>query len=243
AWILDRVERRARDSEAPRAVYDRTEPRLRWALGDGPGSRTLARLPGRSVYFHRGPLIRRRGSRARRLPEPPVPVRRASRPAAADLLDAARAAVVVRYREVHGFNFADPDDIVVAEAGRGVEVAWFGLLPAHRLPLRAHYGYLLLKNGVPVGYGDASLLFDWCEIAYNVFEPFRGGEAAWIFDRLLAFIRQWLGVRAFHLTPYQLGLGNDEALSSGAVWFYYKLGFRPTRPDLARLAREERRRI
>lgn len=85
---------------------------------------------------------------------------------------------LARYREIHGFNFADPNDVLVADVGRGVQVAWFGLLQEHRLPLRAHSGYLLLKNGVPIGYGDASLLFDWAEIAFNIFETFRAGESA-----------------------------------------------------------------
>jgi hypothetical protein len=161
----------------------------------------------------------------------------------AALRDAALAAVTVRYREVHGFTGADPAEVVVADAGRGTQVAWFGLRPVHRLPLRAHYGYLVLKNGVPVGYGDASCLFEWCEIAFNVFETFRQGESAHLFARLLGFLVQWLGIRVFHLSPYQLGRDNEEALASGAFWFYYKLGFRPTRPALARLAREEARRI
>jgi hypothetical protein len=240
AWLLDRIGRRGATA---RALYDRAEPRLLWDLGAGPGSRTAAAVPVRAAFFHRGALRGRGGPLARRLPGPPVPIRPASRSEAAGLLDTARAAVTVRYREVHGFNYADPDDVVVAEAGRGVAIAWFGVLPEHRLPLRAHYGYLVLKNGVPIGYGDASLLFDWCEIAVNVFETFRRGESGFVFARLLASLCQWLGVRAFHLSPYQLGHDNDEALDSGAFWFYYKLGFRPVRPDLARLAREEQARL
>jgi hypothetical protein len=170
-------------------------------------------------------------------------VRRAPPSEGAALLDAARAAVVVRYREVHAFNFADPADVLVADLGRGVRVAWFGVLPAHRLPLRGHYGYLVLKNGVPVGYGDASLLFERVEIAYNVFESFRQGESAFMFVRLLAFLHQRFGVRAFLLSPYQIGHRNDEALDSGAFWFYDKLGFRPRRAEIGRLAAAERRRI
>src|SRR5262249_30536112 len=42
--------------------------------------------------------------------------------------------------------------------------------------------------------------------------------------------------------PYQLGFENEEAIDSGAFWFYRKLGFRPTDADVARLvAREEER--
>jgi len=244
AWILDRLERRPRGREAARALYDRVQPRIQWELRESvAASRTLAKVPGRPVFFHRGALLPRGGPLGRRLPGPRAAVRAASMREAGELLDTAFVAVTLRYREVHGFNFADPGDVVVADVGRGVEVAWLGVLPAHRLPVRAHYGYLLLKNGVPVGYGDASLLFDWCEIAFNIFDTFRQGESAFIFVRLLAFLYQWLHVRAFYLSPYQLGYENEEAIASGAFWFYYKLGFRPTRPDLVRLADDEQRRI
>jgi hypothetical protein len=195
------------------------------------------------IFFHRGALVRYRASLTRRLPGPPISLRRATPREAADLLDASRAAVAVRYREIHGFNFASPADVLVADAGRGVQIVWCGVLPEHRLPLRAHYGYLLLKNGVPMGYGDASLLFDWVDIAYNIFETFRPGESAVVFVRVLAFLRQHFRIRTFHLDRYQIGYGNDEAIQSGAFWFYYKLGFRPKRPDLHRLAADERRRI
>jgi hypothetical protein len=43
--------------------------------------------------------------------------------------------------------------------------------------------------------------------------------------------------------PYQIGQGNDEALDSGAFWFYRKLGFRSGNPELEELARREERRI
>lgn len=240
AWVLERLARRPREA---RTLYDAQQVRTRWELGDGPASRTLARLRGPRPFFHQRGLIRWRGSLRRRLPGPPVTLRAASPDEAESLIDAARAAVIVRYREVHAFNFADPAAVLLADVGRGVRVAWLGVLPAHRLPLRAHFGYLLLKNGAPVGYGDASCLFDWVEIAYNVFESFRQGESAFVFGRLLAFLYQRFGVRAVHLSRYQIGHDNEEALASGAFWFYYKLGFRPKRRDLARLAAAERRAI
>mgnify|MGYP006270346331 CR=1 FL=1 len=38
------------------------------------------------------------------------------------------------------------------------------------------------------------------------------------------------GADAFTIYPYQLGHENDEALRSGAWWFYQKSGFRPRDP-------------
>jgi hypothetical protein len=243
ARLLDRLAVGGRAGEAGRALYDQVQPRLAWALGHGAGSRTLATAPVRRVVFQSRPLLRARPSPRRRLARPRVSVRRAGRGEAAGLIDLARAAVTVRYREVHAFTFADPRDVVVADCGRGLAVVWMGVQPAHRLPLRAHYGYLLTRNGVPVGYGDASCLFEWCEIAFNVFDTFRGGESAFAFVRVLDFLGAHLGIRTFLLAPYQLGRGNAEAVDSGAFWFYAKLGFAPARSDLARLARAERRRL
>jgi hypothetical protein len=47
----------------------------------------------------------------------------------------------------------------------------------------------------------------------------------------------------FSIEPYQLGAGNDEALDSGAWWFYFKLGFRPRAAATRALARAELARI
>jgi hypothetical protein len=45
--------------------------------------------------------------------------------------------------------------------------------------------------------------------------------------------RALFGTDTFTIFPYQLGDGNDEAIESGAWWFYEKLGFAPR----ARVAR------
>jgi hypothetical protein len=43
--------------------------------------------------------------------------------------------------------------------------------------------------------------------------------------------------------PYQLGHDNEEAIESGAFWFYRKLGFRPGRAELRRLVEREESKI
>jgi len=40
-----------------------------------------------------------------------------------------------------------------------------------------------------------------------------------------------------------LGHENEEAIESGSFWFYYKLGFRPESPQVARLVEREQKRI
>jgi hypothetical protein len=113
------------------------------------------------------------------------------------------------------------------------------MTPERRLLFEAVYGFLTLKNGVPIGYVLSSALFGSSEIAYNVFESYRGGEAARVFGRVLAMVHHLFGSDAFAIDPYQLGHGNAEGLQSGAWWFYYKLGFRPDDPAIRRVLRGE----
>lgn len=109
--------------------------------------------------------------------------------------------------------------------------------------LEAVYAFLTLKNGVPIGYVLNSALYRSAEIAYNVFETWRGAEAGAIYGRVLATVRHLFGADSFTIYPYQLGEGNQEALASGAWWFYQKLGFRPRDPAVRRLMGEETRRM
>jgi hypothetical protein len=51
------------------------------------------------------------------------------------------------------------------------------------------------------------------------------------------------GTTCVSVYPYQLGHENEEAIESGAFWFYRKLGFRPGRANLQRLAEREEQKI
>jgi hypothetical protein len=117
-------------------------------------------------------------------------------------------------------------------------------LPAERrLPLRAYVAGLTLKNGVPINYIEAIGLFEWIEVGFNTFYTFRGGEVAWTFAQVLRCLCHFTGVTCISMYPYQLGHNNEEAIESGAFWFYRKLGFRPGRADLRRLVEREETRI
>ncbi len=102
---------------------------------------------------------------------------------------------------------------------------------------------MFFKNGVPMGYIETLSLFERCEVGFNLFYTFREGETAWLYARLLKILHEQLGVTCFSVDPYQIGHENDEAIESGAFWFYYKLGFRPASSDNARLAAREEERI
>jgi len=56
-------------------------------------------------------------------------------------------------------------------------------------------------------------------------------------------LQQVFGLSCFTVDPYQIGYHNDEAIESGAFWFYRKLGFRPLRPELRRLVEKEEGKI
>jgi hypothetical protein len=212
---------------------------IRWTLGASTASRTLARLPA-GLFVDAAPLVPRRDVSVERECRTAAPRARRLGPARGRaFLDAARAAVAVRYRELHAFTWGNPADVVVADAGRGLAIWCCGLLPEQRLPLRAGFGFLLARNGVPVGYGDAYALGDRLDLSFNVFYAFRDGESAFAYARTVAFFRALLGTRTVAVDPYQIGKGNDEAIASGAFWFYRKLGFRSSAPPLEAAARRE----
>ncbi|HSS45047.1 MAG TPA: hypothetical protein VLO07_06865 [Thermoanaerobaculia bacterium] len=244
AWLLDRYGRLpgAREERAER--YEALGLPVSWELGDSPASRTRMRRPARRIFACRRPLLSRRDvSLESEFAAPPLPVRRLSRREGEKLLDMARTSTAARYREFYTFTYGDPSAVFAARVGRGVEIFVSGLLPERRLPLRAGYAGLIVKNGVPVGYIEGLAFFERLEIGFNVYYTFREGESAWIYAKVLKLHTQILGVTSFSIDPYQLGYENQEAIESGAFWFYRKLGFRPTRVAIGKLLAAEERKI
>jgi hypothetical protein len=142
-------------------------------------------------------------------------------------------------RETDPLTWPSTDAVALYVLGRGAALALYPMHASRRFALDSHTGYLLLKNGVPVGYGGGWPFLATCRHGLNVFEPFRGGETSWLYARVLAAYRQHFGVRRFVVEPYQFGAGNREGILSGAFWFYYRLGFRPVDAAVAKLARAE----
>jgi len=157
--------------------------------------------------------------------------------------DMLRETTTVRYRELYGITHGDPDSVLRADVGRGVEIFLWGLPPERRLPLRAYHAGFTLKNGVPINYIEGITICERMEIGFNTFYTYREGESAWVYAAVLRLLHQVTGVTCISVDPYQIGFNNDEAIDSGAFWFYRKMGFRPTRPELARLMAAEERKI
>ena len=120
---------------------------------------------------------------------------------------------------------------------------FWGLPPNRRLPLRAYIAGYTLKNGVPINYIEAIGLCEWIEVGFNTFYTYRQGETAWIYAQALRCLHALTHATCISIYPYQIGQNNDEAIESGAFWFYRKLGFRSGRPDLQKLCEREEEKI
>ncbi len=229
-------------------VYDLLELPIRWELCDSAASRSRARIPARKIFYHGGPFLSRKDiSIEAELAAPKIAIERLARVEAQRMIDVIVDASAVRYRELYGFLYPDAADVFHADLGRGMDFYFLGVARKWRLLQRDYNCGMYFKNGVPVGYVEVL----WprqpkggrMEVGFNLYYTFRQGETAWLYARLLKLYRERFGVTSFLVDPYQLGHENEEAVESGSFWFYYKLGFRPESPDVARLAERELKNI
>lgn len=235
--------RRVIEKTDPR-IYDLVELPLCWHLRDVAATRSGLRLPRRAMFYHSGPFLQRREvSIESAFAEPPLRARRLPPTRARTVLGRIVDASATRYRELYGFQYPDRAHVYHADLGRGMDLYFFGASPARRLPVRDYHAGMYFKNGVPIGYVETMTLSKRAEVGFNLYYTFRDGETAWLYTRILKFLRKHLDVTAFSIDPYQLGHENEEAISSGAFWFYRKLGFRPLTEEAARLTELEEARI
>jgi hypothetical protein len=210
-WLLDHV--------SPE-TYDLLEVPLRLELGDSEASRSRARIPRRSIFYHEGPLFTRRNvSIATEFATPPIRVTRLSLARARRMLGVIVDASAVRYRELYGFEYPDEARVFHAALGRGMDLFFFGVPRRWRLPHREYCAGMYFKNGVPTGYVEVMWARGVMEVGFNLYYTFRQGETAWLYARLLKLFHQHFGVVGFTIDPYQLGCENEEAIESGAFWF------------------------
>ena len=239
AWLVGGLAAASLPESVKAELWETLGLQLSWQAPHA-DSRGLARFPSAAPFCSDAPLVSRRDvSVAAELAAPPPPLVRLTRSEGAAVLDAARAAMAVRYRELPAFSAGDPSAVFRFDVGRGTTILVTGLDRAARLPFRAGFGTLFVRNGVLVGYGDLHAALGRADVSLNVFYAFRDGESAWLYARLLAVARAVTGAAQLSVDPYQVGLNNEEAVSSGAFWFYRKLGFRSADAALERLAARE----
>ena len=244
AWLIQRFADLPLPPNQKAELYESLRVPLRWHLGNSRITRTRKWKPVRSVFYHNGPFINRNEvSLAEELAKRPPQLIKLSRRQGEAVIDTIRQVMLVRYRELYGTTLGDPSSVVRADLGRGVSIYLWNLPPERRLPLRAYVAGLTLKNGVPINYIEAIGLCEWMEVGFNTFYSFRGGEAGWIYAQVLRCLCHLTGATCISVYPYQLGHENDEAIESGAFWFYRKLGFRSGRAHLQRLVEREEQKI
>ena len=238
ALLREAVPRDRSGRRAFAARYDAAEVPLRWTLADSAGSVTHNVLRWTPVRYRRA-MRQPPADPIRFIATPSPNIALLTRRRANEVIQVARAALAARGREVYAMTYANPSEIYLADLGEGAAVAVIGVLPEYRMNLEANYGYLLLANGVPIGYGGVTPLYRQANTGLNIFPSFRGGEAAYLWVATLRAFRSLFGVRRFVVNGYQVGDGNREAIRSGAFWFYYRLGFRPADRERRALARHE----
>jgi len=238
SWLLRHFARLDLERGVRDKVFDLIELPIRWRLRVNSASRTFARFPRRAISYQPGPL-RRAFDTDRIIDEPLAPSRHCNRHRATQLIDTARSVLAVRHRETDPVTHASVDDVTEFDMGDGIDAVLYGHLPGHRTPIETYYGFVVARNRVPVGYGGGWIFCGRCEIGVNVFDTFRGGESMNTFAQLLRLYRHRFDIERFTVDPYQVGAGNPEAIKSGALWFYYRFGFRSIDPDTRAAAERE----
>jgi hypothetical protein len=244
-WLVQRFASLPKSDREKAELYNSQNLFVSWTP-ELSATRTGMRLPvsARNIFYHREPLIQRREISLRDELNKPAPVlKNLSRKQGEKILDMAKAASTLRYRELYGFTQGDPGRVLKAKIGRGVDIFVVGVPREKRLPLRAYHAALIFKNGVPVGYFEGLSIFERMESGFNLYYTFRDGETAWLYAHTLHLFRHLLGVTVFTLDPYQIGYENEEGIESGAFWFYRKFGFRPISPEVMKLVLNEEKKI
>ena len=239
AFLALRIAAMPGDGFTREAFHDAIEQSYELASGAGTPARTHARYRAAPFAYQHQPFMRARPDLRGELARPYQKLERLSVREGVKLIALARSAMVTRSRDLDAFAYGNGRDVRLVDDGDGLGFALIGIIPERRLLLRSTCGYLVLRNGVPIGYGEAFVIGRAATVTFNLFESFRGGEAARTCARMLAMVRHVFGAQSFSFDQYQLGKGNDEAVDSGAWWFYYKLGFRPLRAEAQRILRAE----
>ncbi len=239
AFLARRIAAMPGDGFTREAFHDALDPAYVLKPGPDTPARTHARHATAPVVFQRAPLRRTRPDLREELGRRYRGVRAVSAREGEQLIELARSAMVTRSRDLDAFAYGNPRDVRLADDGGGLAFVLIGVIAERRQLIPATCGYLILHNGVPIGYGEAFVTGRAATMTFNIFESFRGGEAAHTCARTLAMVRHAFGAESFSFDQYQLGKGNDEAIASGAWWFYYKLGFRPLAAAARSLMRRE----
>lgn len=218
--------------------YDNLSPPFVLRPGPKTPSRTNAEMRVSKIHYQVEPLAPTKNNLIQAAKQP-LTFDRVTGARAHRLIGLARGQMVSRFRDLDPIAYADPNDVKVLDCGWGIQIALYGIVPERRFLLECEYGNLIIKNGVPIGYGSAWSLYGTCSLNFNLFPTFRGSQGVMLFTKVFAAYQQLFGADTFVAEPYQLGDENEEAIQSGAWWFYNKLGYKPYDRETSRLAKSE----
>ena len=225
--------------ESTPSTYDLLEIPLRWELDNSVASRSFTRIPVREIFYHDRFLKRSENSIAWEFAAPKIPITKLPAARAEQILNLILDTSAVRYRELYGFTFPTAQMCATPISAE----AWTSISSEsldNRKLIRDYHAGMYFKNGVPIGYVELLSSKGVMEVGFNLYYTFRESESAFLYARLLKIFHERLGARSFTIDPYQIGHENEEAVESGAFWFYRKLGFQSTsREAVALIAREE----
>lgn len=237
-WIISQFERLKIDDLTRDYLFDSLKIYIEISASDPLLSRTFGRAQSSDLFFHADGLVKKIDHLA--LLNTPIPKKKKLNDTESRaLISTSRVALALLNRETDPITYCQPKQIEYYELGRGLSIALFSMNANRRLPLESYIGYMMFKNGLPMAYGGCWIFGKRALVGINIFEPFRGGESAYVFAQILRTYRQRFGIDYFEVEPYQFGKDNPEGIQSGAFWFYYRFGFRPLNSDLANLAAQE----
>ena len=122
----------------------------------GTPSRTTSFVAGLPLCWQTHARSTARPDLKREIERPPKRMRHVNHERGAELVDAARVAMLTRERDLEQIAYAYPDDAWILEDEDGLCFVALGKVPERRFVLEATYVYLVVKNGVPVGYLQGS---------------------------------------------------------------------------------------
>ncbi|MFM6926483.1 MAG: hypothetical protein ACKOU7_13335 [Ferruginibacter sp.] len=159
------------------------------------------------------------------------------------LVKVIKYAMSLTEREIDPATYLQEDSMRYIVLERGLSMAIYGMHAERQLPLETYFGFTIFKNGLPISYGGMWVFGNRSKVGFNIFEPYRGGESGYALCQLLRVFRQFFDISYFEVEPFQFGADNEDAIASGAFWFYYKLGFRPVNTEIAEKAKLEYQKI
>ncbi len=209
-------------------------------------SRSYNSIPHQSVYYHQDMLKRFDHVQLMNeaLPhQPALPEKILGKTGKDKLVKVIKYAMSLTEREIDPATYLQEDSMRFIVLERGLTMAIYGMYPERQLPLETYMGFTIFKNGLPVSYGGMWLFGKRAKVGFNVFEPYRGGESGYLLCQLLRVYKQFFNISYFEVEPFQFGADNEDAIASGAFWFYYRFGFRPVEKEIFEQVELEQQKI